>query len=314
MKIPNYIPPVAIQKSEGNQTTQILQFEDARLGIIPTGIRTFDVNIDGGFPSGSVILLLEDVGAGAREFIYTSIFNIAKMKINHDRIETKIGGFNDADQMNTTLMLPDKLCYVSVSKSKYDILNEVAHAFHKDFYYTIKNCLFFKELSDIYFSQSIARNFLISDKKRIIDLDLTHDTNMLDEISAFLNEHAKNNVVILDSFTELMLCDADYLSKEDILMFLKGIVSLSKSWNGLIYLILSANILEKQMQEIVADAVDGVLDFEWFDKGSVKMRRDLYISKFRGLMPRIEQNKIAKFETKITSDNGFEVSNVQKII
>jgi len=42
-------------------------------------------------------------------------------------------------------------------------------------------------------------------------------------------------------------------------MFLKGLVNISKTWNGLIYIILSSNILEKQMQEIINDAVDGCL-------------------------------------------------------
>ncbi len=40
-----------------------------KLSKIPSGIKTFDMNINEGFPAGSVILLLEDVGAGAREFI-----------------------------------------------------------------------------------------------------------------------------------------------------------------------------------------------------------------------------------------------------
>ncbi len=288
-----------------------------KLSLIPTGIKTFDVNINGGFPSGSVILLLEDIGAGAREFIYTSVFNTIKMKSNHagsNQVNETHMGSTDTDEIITTFRLPDEICYISVSKSKEDILNETAYAFHKDLYNTIKDGLLFKELSDIYFRHSIAQNFWIPDKKRIMDFDVCPDTNILDEISAFLNEHARNNIVILDSLTELIMCEEDYLSKSDIIMFLKGIVRISKKWNGLIYLMLSANILEKQMQGIIADVADGVLDFEWFDKGSERMRRNLYISKFRGLMPRIEQNKIVKFELKITSDGGFEISNVRKII
>ncbi len=54
------------------------------LGKIPTGIKTFDININGGFPAGSVVLLLEDIGAGAREFIYTSIFNLNQMRSDAD--------------------------------------------------------------------------------------------------------------------------------------------------------------------------------------------------------------------------------------
>jgi KaiC/GvpD/RAD55 family RecA-like ATPase len=286
-----------------------------RLNKIPTGIKTFDVNINGGFPAGSVILLLEDVGAGAREFLYTSIFNVSQMKFHNDNlIKKKPENLASNDDIITTSMLPDKICYVSVSKSQEDILKENACSFHKDFYNTIKKTLIFKELSDIYFRHSIVQNFWISDKKRIMDFDYSSNTNILEEISAFLDEHAENNIIIIDSLTDLMMYETDYLNKNDIIMFLKGMVRISKTWDGLIYILLTANILEKQMQEIINDVVDGVLVFEWFDKGSVKMQRNLYLSKFRGLIPQLEQKKIAKFETKVTYDGGFEVSNVKKIM
>jgi archaellum biogenesis ATPase FlaH len=286
-----------------------------KLSKIPSGIKTFDVNINEGFPVGSVILLLEDVGAGAREFIYTSIYNISQMKSGqHIQSPVKKKHKEHGEgEIAATITLPDKICYISISKSKDDILMENAHAFHKGFYNAINNGLLFKELSDIYFRHSIAQN-LWSAKKGIMEFDDSSDKNILEELSEFISENAANNIVILDSLTDLMVNETDYLSKIDIVMFLKGLVNISKTWNGLIYLILSANILEKQMQETINDAVDGVLVFEWFDKGSVKMRRNLYISKFRGLIPQLEQNKIAKFETQITYDVGFEVSNVRKII
>ncbi len=285
-----------------------------RLGKIPTGIKTFDVNINGGFPAGSVVLLLEDIGAGAREFIYTSIFNLNLIRSDAEKSDSMKKKHVPEDSMISNSMLPNKICYITVSKSKEDILNENAYAFHTDFYNVFKNDLVFKELSDVYFRHSIVQNIWISDEKQAMEFDESLDKNILEEISEFLTTHAKNNIVILDSLTDLMMHETDYLNKNDIVMFLKGMTRIAKTWNGLIYILLSANILEKQMQEIINDVVDGVLVFEWFDKGSVKMRRNLYIPKFRGLIPQLEQNKIAKFETKVTSDGGFEVSNVRKII
>lgn len=286
-----------------------------KLSKIPTGIKTFDVNINEGFPAGSVILLLEDVGAGGREFLYTSIYNINNLKKNHNDPEnTKSDHKNPSDtEMNNALILPNNICYISISKSRDDILTENAYAFQKGYYEAVRDGLIFKELSDIYFRHSIARN-LWSEKKEFMRFDSNDDKNILDELSEFLSQNAKSNIVVIDSLTDLFINEIDYLNRTDFIMFLKGMVNISKTWNGLIYLLLSANILEKQMQEIINDVVDGVLVFEWFDKGSVKMRRNLYISKFRGLIPQLEQNKIAKFETKITYDGGFEVSNVRKII
>jgi archaellum biogenesis ATPase FlaH len=286
-----------------------------KLSKIPTGINTFDVNINEGFPAGSVILLLEDVGAGGREFLYTSIYHLCQMKSGiHDPDQVKRkNDIPSNDEKKKTIILPNKICYVSISKSRGDIITENAYAFHKGYHEAIKDGIVFKELSDIYFRHSISQN-IWSDKKGIIGNDSISDNNILESLSEFLNGNAEGNLVIIDSLTDLLVNETDYLNKTDIIMFLKGMVNISKTWNGLIYLLLSANTIEKHLQEIINDIVDGVLVFEWFDKGSVKMRRNLYISKFRGLIPQLEQNKIAKFETRITYDGGFEVSNVRKII
>ncbi|MBC2762193.1 MAG: hypothetical protein HF970_02550, partial [ANME-2 cluster archaeon] len=201
----------------------------------------------------------------------------------------------------------------SLSRSKEDILNENAYAFHEDFFNTLKEGVNFKELSDIYFRQSIIKNLWLTDKNKNLDFDSNSNKNILEEISDLFEEFAANNIVILDSLTELMLYEGDYLSKNDVIMFLKSLVRISKEWNGLIYLLLNTRILETNIQEIISDTVDGVLTFEW-DKKSVKLQRNLCITKFRGLLPQLEQNNIEKFETKITSNDGFEVSNIRKII
>lgn len=283
---------------------------------IPSGIKTLDANIDDGFPAGSVILLLEDVGAGAREFVYTSVMNIIRLKgesryfeiMNKKHRERK-----DEDEIETTLVLPDKIYYISFSRSREDILKENAYGFDRHFYENLEKGVIFKELSALYFRRSIAQQLLFSDNNKNLEFDLCSEQNILETISELFDTSAANNIVILDSLTELILCEDDYLQKDDIIMFLKGLVHISKTWNGLIYLILSTRILEGYLQEIIADLVDGVLTFEW-DKKSVRMQRSLYITKFRGLLPKLESNNIEKFETRITSDDGFEVSNIRKII
>src|SRR2546428_825233 len=46
--------------------------EPTRVRKVPTGIADLDSIVDGGFPSGSTILLLGDVGAGMQEYVYTA--------------------------------------------------------------------------------------------------------------------------------------------------------------------------------------------------------------------------------------------------
>ncbi len=64
----------------------------------------------------------------------------------------------------------------------------------------------------------------------------------------------------------------------------------------------------------IADCADGVLVFEWSEIGTAQRQRAMYVKKFRGLLPQLEADNIAKFETRITPTSGFEVSNIQMIM
>src|SRR6056297_2416419 len=58
--------PVAVRQLPGAP-------EGACMERLPFGISRLDSMIDGGAPAGSVVLLAGEVGAGAREFVYTSV-------------------------------------------------------------------------------------------------------------------------------------------------------------------------------------------------------------------------------------------------
>lgn len=233
-----------------------------------TGIESFDLNIGGGFPQGSIILLLGEVGAGSQEFIYTSISKTAMMK------DLKAENF------------PEKIHYLSFSKSKKDILQEVEYSFAKEHYDSLKNFVSFQDFSEM---------FKQGEMKMLLN---------------FFGENAKNNSIIIDSLTDFLTSNFKF---EEIISFLKTVQREAKEWNGIVYFLLTKDILEKNKEELIADAVDGVIVFNWSGLGSTKRRRDVYIKKFRGLMPRMEQEKIAKLEVKITPKTGFEVANVRMI-
>ncbi len=88
---------------------------------------------------------------------------------------------------------------------------------------------------------------------------------------------------------------------------------MSKQWNGLIYVILSTNVLDPKKQLVVEDSVDAVFVFEWRALGSTKRKKIMYIKKFGGLMPQLDDDDIAKFETRITAKGGFMVTNYERM-
>jgi hypothetical protein len=81
---------------------------------IPTGVADFDSIINGGFPEGSVVLLLGDLGAGHVEFCLTSAAKLSLVKDNPDSYEYFLGG------RLRNRKLPEKLCYVTFARSKED--------------------------------------------------------------------------------------------------------------------------------------------------------------------------------------------------
>lgn len=109
---------------------------------IPSGIESLDQVLQGGFPSGSLVLLLGEIGAGDFEFAFTSSARmLMKGSENIDRI-TKIR----------------KVSYISFTRSKEDVLKEIALSF-PDYYDILQksdsqNTFEFKDFSDAYFAKS----------------------------------------------------------------------------------------------------------------------------------------------------------------
>jgi archaellum biogenesis ATPase FlaH len=130
-----------------------------------------------------------------------------------------------------------------------------------------------------------------------------------------LETHAPNNLVIIDSLTDLMRGPArENLAWNDLVSLLKGIERVSKQWNASIYALLTAHIFEPSLEEEVSDCADGVLVFGWQAIGNNQRQRMMYIKKFRGLMPYLEDDNVVRFETRVSASQGFEVSNIREII
>ena len=268
---------------------------------ISTGIAMFDSIIGGGVPLGSAILLLGEIGAGQNEFAYTSAVRLSKIKSNKKWKEYLSSGIFKGT------VIPDKVCYLSLSKSKIDVMQQIRHAFTEDVYKEINDKMIFKDLSSIYFQRSIVPKSWSSETVDILD----KEENLLKAFIDFLNENAPNSLVIIDSLTDLVINESIHFG--DIISVLKGIRRMSKQWNGLIYVILSTNVLDPKKQLVVEDSVDAVFVFEWRALGSTKRKKIMYIKKFGGLMPQLDDDNIAKFETRITAKGGFMVTNYERM-
>jgi len=272
---------------------------------VPTGVADFDSIIQGGMPMGSVVLLLGDVGGGGLEFALTSAAKIGIVKEFPDTRNFMLG---DAGKGG---ILPEKMCYVTFSRSKDDLLREVKMSFNKDFYASLSSGLLFKDFSKDYFMHTVVPTTWVDSDQSGLFSDKSSN-GLLESLVDFLDQNAPKSMVIIDSLTDLVVSES--VDFQDLVALLKGIQRMAKKWGSVFYIVLTDEILDRKRQQMIIDSVDGVLKFEWakFHHTS-KRQRYLYVEKFMSVLPHLDQERIARFATLITSQSGFVVINTERV-
>src|SRR5438876_8971825 len=269
---------------------------------VPTGIADLDSIVDGGLPSGSTILRWGEVGAGMQEYIYTAA---SKTALVHERPEARRYYLGDRCDDSE---LPERVCYVTFSRSKEIILQELATSFNGDYYRAFRERTVFKDFSAAYFRHSV------------VPASWTHpedpfdrpSTNLLEELIAFLDQNARDSVVVIDSLTDLAI--SDLVEPKDLVTTVKGLQRAAKGWDGLVYLLLTRGILERRQEQLLMDSTDGCLVFEWRSSPRSSTRqRYMYLEKFTGVLPHLPRDKIARFPTMVSSYNGLVVVYMERI-
>lgn len=270
---------------------------------IPTGVQSFDPVIKGGLPMGAFVLLLSEVGAGGGEFMYTSMLSLSQMK-------------KEGVKLKPNYKLPERIVYISFTKSRENVLQSISTLNIGDIA-NVEEMLTFVDLSGVYFAKTqVPLHWTTTSAMSFNDFKVgqKHKSlfeSLIDTLEAF----APNSLIIIDSLTELIRkSGSDNFSWADLVSLLKGIERMSKRWDSTIYALLTANIFEPSKEEEVMDCVDGVMVFNWHVTQANQRQRMMYIKKFRGLMPYLEEDNVVRFETRVSASHGFEVSNIREII
>ena len=272
---------------------------------VPTGVPDFDAIVNGGLPEGSVVLLLGDIGSGQHEFVYTSAYALSTVKENPFLGDSMLGSFCDFEA------IPDNICYVTFSRSKHDIMREIATSFDRPFHNVLSRKLKFKDLSAHYYKKSIVPPSWTGEENGGTLFASSPKETVLEALVQYLDEVPKQSMIIIDSLTDLVV--SENIDITELVSVLKGIQRISKHWGGIIYIILTQGIMNKQHQQMLVDSVDGVLVFEWshFHKSSKRMRY-LYIEKFMNVLPYLDDKKLARFPTMVSYRRGMTVLNMDR--
>ncbi|MBP1927994.1 KaiC/GvpD/RAD55 family RecA-like ATPase [Methanolinea mesophila] len=266
---------------------------------MPTGIPSLDPVLEGGMPPGSVVLLLGDVGAGSQEFVYSSILALASPPPGVQAGKT---------------VRPGRISYISFTKTKKDIQEEITFSFRHDMSTGLPSIEFF-DLSSQYFDATVVPVGWYSGTDLVSRLQKRAESEgMLANLADSLNDIPPGSLIVLDSLTDLATSYAGTGNWTDLIALLRGIQRISKQWESTVYLLLTRGILDPRQELEIADAVDAVLLFRWEETTGARRQRVMHIDKFRGLMPFLEDKDLVKFAVRISSTGGFEVSNIRVVI
>jgi KaiC/GvpD/RAD55 family RecA-like ATPase len=278
---------------------ELAEYHDLSTKKMPTGISSLDPMMEGGIPPGSVVLLLSEIGAGSYEFIYSSILSIASMKNNKT--------------VPDTVLLPSSIMYVTFTKMSDDVKREMKLSFYDDLLQGLDS-IQFEDLSQLYFDASVVPIDWYSKGDIVSRLQSRNNRDILSQLSQTFATGATNNLIVLDSLTDLATQYAGTARWGDLMAFMRGLQRIAKKLNTTIYLPLAQGILDVKNEREIADIADAVILFNWEESSAARRQRVMYFEKFRGLMPHLEEKDLVKFSVRISAAIGFEVSNIRVII
>ena len=240
------------------------------------------------------------------DFAYTSAAKLIISKTKPERRESLLG------YSCRKSILPEKVVYITFSRSKEDILGEVENAFSEDFYDAIAENVEFKDFSGDYFRGTVVPSRWSGNESTPSFLSGSSERNLLEGFVNYVDSVGDKAMIIVDSLTDLLINEA--INPRDVVMTMKGLQRVSKKWGGVVYFLLTKEVVDKTVEHMIVDSVDGVLSFTWSkQERSSRRQRYLYVEKFTSLFPHLGDSKIARFITMVTVDSGYIVINMERI-
>lgn len=274
---------------------------------IPFGVSRLDSIIDGGAPPGNVVLAVGESGAGAREFVYTSAVMNALARRDPELFDLHYGDIHpDAG-------VPPEVHYLSFTADEGNIEREMNYTMDDEIVEAAIPGIEFRDFSPEYFQLSpIPREWYVGETTSVADLSKQHEReDLLTALGDYLTQHAADNLVVIDSITDLVSGISDEMDWSDVVMLVKGLTKAAYRWGGLIVLLVSEESLTVTELGALMEGVGGTLRFEW-ESGGSQRARTMIVEEFRGVLSQLEEENIVRFEVEI-HDAGLDVSDVRKI-
>ncbi len=274
---------------------------------IPFGVKQLDSIINGGAPMGSIVLLSGQAGAGSREFMHTSAVINGMAEEDPGLFDLYYGDLAEK------AVLPEAVHYLSFTASGNQLTDEMELAMDEEVLNSGLAGVEFHDMSERYFHMSpVPREWYADETPSIKDLKARHEReDLLGALGTTLSNIAPNNLVVIDSLSNLVAAMGKEIEWTDITYLVSGIQKAAHQWGGLILMHLNHETLSPTRVGQLSEASHGTMEFSWESGGSTRART-LVVKQFRGVLSQIEAEDIVQFETEL-GDAGFDISDVRKI-
>jgi len=274
---------------------------------IPFGVKQLDSIINGGAPAGSVVLLSGEAGAGSREFMHTSAVINGMAETDAELFDLYYG------DLPAGATHPKSVHYLSFTANEAQLAAEMRLAMDDEVLDAGLAGIEFHDLSERYYHMSpVPREWYAARTPTITDLRARHEReDLLSALGARLSQIAPDNLVVIDSLSDLVSAMGEDIEWADIAFLVSGIQKAAHEWGGLILLHLNHETVSDARGGQLSEAAHGTMEFSWESGGSTRART-LVVKQFRGVLSQIEDENIVQFETEL-GDAGFDISDVRKI-
>ena len=275
---------------------------------VPTGVPDFDYFM-GGVPAGSVVLLIGDAGAGAAEFALTSA---VRLMLHQEDPQTNAFHLGSA---KGPFEYPERILYVSLTRSRQQVVNEVREAFDETYPEVFSRHLTFEDLSSAYFQGTSVPSLWAKVPSPLSTLSPVGPRASLGPLSALaeaLERGGSQAITVGDSLGDLAIRSG--ADGGELVTFLKGLRRRAKEWRGIVYLLLARGVASPAIEQAVVDSVDGVLSFRWSSSPSRSRRqRSLEIEKFMPVLSHVDEDYPGRFVIRVHAQTGLVTTQHERI-
>lgn len=272
----------------------------------PLGVPSLDQYLDGGVRPGTSVLAIGSFGAGYRELLQTAAIMHGNWKADTSLFHSEYGDYAE------TIRQPERIQYVSFNETTAQLKRTFTDIAHDEWVDEALEAISFAGFGDVI--SSLGSVTPTSDGTLAYQEgagELMRDyQEFLREFGDWLFSELTRDVVIIDSFSDLIPVAYKYMDWTDLYFILQTVCSLIRDSDSILIAGADTGLLDEREQTFFKRTFGNVLEFEWIE-GESQQKRGMTISNFPQLCcgAAIRNNQL--FEVALDRES-FGISELER--